>query len=74
VKQLDGGYRITRAGDRDDKYVLRWSGLIERPSVLPPLITVPLMRSNIADQFLGMVKEIERREAVQRQKQVARIE
>jgi ribosome-associated toxin RatA of RatAB toxin-antitoxin module len=64
VKQLDGGYRIVKAGGGEDNYVLLWSGLIERPSLLPPLITVPLMRSNIADQFLGMVKEIERREAL----------
>src|ERR1035437_429788 len=58
VKQLDGGYRIVKAGGGEDNYVLLWSGLIERPSLLPPLITVPLMRSNIADQFLGIVKEI----------------
>lgn len=71
VKQLDGGYRIEKADGKEDKYVLRWSGLIERPALLPPFITVPLMRANVADQFQGMVKEIERREALLRRKQVA---
>ena len=64
LKQLDGGYRIERAGRRDDEYVLRWSGVIERPPLLPLFVTVPLMRANIADQFRGMVDEIERREAL----------
>jgi hypothetical protein len=47
----------------DDAYVLYWSGTIERPALLPPFISVPLMRANIADQLRGMVEEIERREA-----------
>ena len=64
LKQLDGGYRIETTGHRGDEYVLRWSGLIERPPLLPLFIAVPLMRADIADQFRGMVKEIERREAL----------
>ena len=70
LKQLDGGYRIEKTGGKDEKYVLRWSGIIERPALLPLFITVPLMRANIADQFRGMVKEIERREALLRGKQI----
>ena len=64
LKQLDGGYRIEKASGRDDEYVLRWSGIIERPSLLPPFIAVRLMRANIAQQFRGMVNEIVRREAL----------
>ena len=64
LKQLDGGYRIEKTGHRDDEYMLRWSGLIERPPLLPQIIAAPLMRADIADQFRGMVKEIERREAL----------
>ena len=64
LKQLDGGYRIEKTGYKDDEFVLRWSGIIERPISLPLFITVPLMRANISDQFRGMVKEIERREVL----------
>jgi ribosome-associated toxin RatA of RatAB toxin-antitoxin module len=71
LKQLDGGYRIERTGYNDDEFVLCWSGIIERPSALPLFITVPLLRSNIADQFHGMIREIERREAVRMLRQAA---
>lgn len=64
LKRLDGGYRIEPLpGGRTE---LRWSGLIEPAASLPPLIGVLLMRANIEDQFLGMVKEIERRDALWR--------
>jgi hypothetical protein len=58
------GYKIEETGYRDDEFVLRWSGIIERPISLPLIITVPLMRANMSDQFRGMVKEMERREAL----------
>ena len=64
LKRLDGGYRIEDAGA--GRFILRWTGLIEPEGFLPPFIGVAVMRSNIADQFLGMVHEIERREAVHR--------
>jgi len=64
LKQLDGGYRIEKAGRQSDEYVLRWSGVIDRPTLLPLFISVPLMRAKIAEQFRGMVDEIERREAL----------
>ena len=70
LTQLYGGYRIERTGQQDDEYVLRWLGLIERPALLPLFVTVPLMRANIADQFRGMVNEIERREALRTDKPV----
>ena len=64
LKQLDGGYRIEKIGDKDDESVLHWSGLIEPSVPVPLFITVPLMRANISDQFRGMVHEIERRESL----------
>jgi ribosome-associated toxin RatA of RatAB toxin-antitoxin module len=63
LKQLDGRYRLEKTSDKDDEFVLHWSGLIEPSLPVPLFITVPLMRANISDQFSGMVKEIERREA-----------
>jgi ribosome-associated toxin RatA of RatAB toxin-antitoxin module len=69
LKQLDGGYRIEKTSYKDDEFVLRWSGIIEPSISLPLFITVPLMRANISDQFRGMVKEIERREALRTAKQ-----
>jgi hypothetical protein len=35
---------------------------------MPPLIGEMLMRSSIEDQFRGMVREIERREALRRER------
>lgn len=69
LKQLDGGYRIEKASDGEDEFLLRWSGTIEPANALLPFIAVPLMRANISEQFHGMVKEIERREAVRTGKQ-----
>lgn len=63
LRRLDGGYMLRRAGP--GKYALRWVGLLE-PESLPPLLGEMVMRANIAGQFEGMVREIERREARQR--------
>jgi len=61
LKRLEGVYRIEpQAGGRVQ---LSWNGLIEAES-LPPLIGELLMRSAIEDQFRGMVREIERRDAL----------
>lgn len=59
LKQLSGGYRIEPLPG--GRLVLRWSGVIEPEAALPPLIGEYLMRANVEDQFLGMVREIERR-------------
>ncbi len=62
-KQLAGAYRIEpQAGGR---LLLTWTGVIEAES-MPPLIGELLMRSNIEDQFRGMVREIGRRDAQRR--------
>jgi ribosome-associated toxin RatA of RatAB toxin-antitoxin module len=64
LKQLEGGYRLDKVeGKEGDEYLLQWSGLIEPALPVPTAVTLPLMRSNIARQFEGMVREIERREA-----------
>lgn len=63
LKRLDGSYRIEpQAGGR---ILLTWTGIVEAQS-MPPLLGELVMRSNIADQFRGMVREIERREALRR--------
>lgn len=63
VKQLYGQYRIDKGG-KDGTWVLRWFGLIEPDLSLPHFVGLPVIRINIADQFRGMVNEIERRAAV----------
>lgn len=63
LRRLEGGYRLAPAAA--GKIALRWEGLIE-PESLPPLLGVLVMRASIEDQFTGMVREIERREAGRR--------
>jgi len=63
LRRLDGHYRIDPVGAGDERYVLRWNGLIEPSIALPGVIELPLLRANVSDQFAGMVKEIERRAA-----------
>lgn len=61
-RQFSGIYRIDKM--EDGIFTLSWAGIVEPEIVLPPDVSAFLLRSNIADQFLGMVREIERREAV----------
>jgi ribosome-associated toxin RatA of RatAB toxin-antitoxin module len=69
LKRLEGGYRIEpQAGGR---MLLSWTGVIEAES-MPPLIGEMLLRSNIEDQFRGMVREIERREELRRAREPAK--
>jgi ribosome-associated toxin RatA of RatAB toxin-antitoxin module len=65
LKQFHGAYRIEPQGAQ--RILLTWAGTIEALS-MPPLIGALLMRSAIEDQFRGMVSEIERREALRRDK------
>jgi len=60
LKRFDGGYRVERVAP--GRIALRWNGLIEPGMALPPLLGAAVMRSIIEDQFIGMVREIERRE------------
>ena len=63
LRQLDGRYQIEPDTRRAGHLLLRWTGLIEPETSLPPLIGVPILRSNIGAQFRGLVREIERRTA-----------
>lgn len=65
LKRLQGVYRIEP--QRGGRVVLTWTGVIEAVS-MPPLLGEIVMRGNIEDQFRGMVREIERRAAVRREK------
>lgn len=66
LKRLDGAYRIEPQGA--GRILLTWRGTVEALE-MPPLIGEMLMRSNIEDQFLGMVREIDRRDALRRERQ-----
>ena len=61
LKRLDGAYRLQPDGQ--GRVALLWTGLIE-PDSLPPLLGELVMRATIEAQFTGMVREIERREAL----------
>lgn len=63
LKQLDGRYQLDPVAGQEGEFLLSWSGVIEPSVAVPLLIALPLMRANIAEQFGGMVREIERREA-----------
>jgi len=65
LKRLEGAYRIEDLGG--GLVVLHWRGLIEPQAPMPPLIGELLMRANIANQFEGMVREIERRDQRRRE-------
>ena len=64
LRQLDGGYRIEPLSS--GRIVLHWTGLIEPELPMPAIISEYLMRANAGDQFLGMVREIERRQDLRR--------
>jgi ribosome-associated toxin RatA of RatAB toxin-antitoxin module len=61
LKQLEGGYLLKKNGGKEGEYLLTWTGLIEPALPVPPAMTLPLIRNNVAQQFEGMVQEIERR-------------
>jgi len=64
LKRMDGAYRIVpRAGGGA---LLSWTGVVETDA-MPPLLGELVMRANIGDQFRGMVREIERRDALRRE-------
>jgi ribosome-associated toxin RatA of RatAB toxin-antitoxin module len=65
LRQLRGRYE-TQVMPDPDHVQLRWVGLIEPENGLPPLVGEALMRHTIVNQFTGMVREIERREAARK--------
>jgi ribosome-associated toxin RatA of RatAB toxin-antitoxin module len=60
LRKLDGAYRIEPlpAG----RLILRWEGTIVPALALPSVVSQYLIRASVEDQFLGMVREIERRD------------
>ena len=66
VRYLQGRYE-TRVSADQAQVQLRWVGAITPETDLPPMIGEALMRLSIEQQFAGMVREIERREAIRRQ-------
>lgn len=62
LKRLDGSYRVIPS--HDGRLLLKWSGEVEPDFWLPPFVAEGLVRSRIAAQFEGMVREIERRHAL----------
>jgi ribosome-associated toxin RatA of RatAB toxin-antitoxin module len=65
LRHFEGGYQVApEQGGR--RIVLTWVGTIIPDVSLPPLIGEVVMRMRIEDQFAGMVREIERREALSR--------
>ena len=65
LRHLQGRYETEVLAD-PAQVQLRWVGTITPESDLPPLIGEALMRLSIKDQFVGMVREIERREAARK--------
>jgi len=65
LRQLTGAYRIENVPGTHDQFVLRWEGIIEPDIALPLSIAAPGLRESLADQFDGMVEEIERRRILQ---------
>lgn len=65
LRQLQGRYE-TQAMPETGFVQLRWVGSIEPENGLPPLVGEALMRHTIFTQFTGMVREIERREAMRK--------
>ena len=66
LKRLDGAYRIEPL--TGGRMLLSWDGVVEAMS-MPPLLGELVMRSNIEEQFRGMVREIERRDALRRERE-----
>jgi ribosome-associated toxin RatA of RatAB toxin-antitoxin module len=65
LRQLEGAYRIEPVSGVRDQFVLRWRGIIEPDIPLPLFITAPGLRETVGEQFLGMIREIERRRMLQ---------
>lgn len=70
IKRLDGRYEtqvLQTTADQAALVELRWVGSIEPENGLPPLVGEALMRRSIRQQFVGMVREIERRQGLRLQ-------
>ena len=68
LRHFDGAYRV-EPDPEGPGMVLRWDGTIIPEVSLPPLIGEVVMRMRIEDQFTGMVREIERRAFMRRDRE-----
>jgi hypothetical protein len=62
LRHLEGSYLIEPLDG--GRFLLHWHGRIEPDYPLPPFLGEIALRLNIEAQFLGMVREIERRAAL----------
>jgi ribosome-associated toxin RatA of RatAB toxin-antitoxin module len=67
LKQLTGRYHIEALPSGQAGFLLRWEGVVEPRLPVPGIVGAAMMRANVAKQFAGMVKEIERRHALRHQ-------
>lgn len=72
LRHLQGRYDTEVLATQPPQVLLRWTGSIGLDLELPPLIGETLVRLQLQEQFEGMVREIERREALRRQTQAGR--
>lgn len=61
LRRLSGAYQIETVDGGSDDFVLRWRGVIEPDIPLPFFLTAPGLHDAVKDEFLGMIREIERR-------------
>jgi ribosome-associated toxin RatA of RatAB toxin-antitoxin module len=66
LRHLQGRYETEVVAQMPAVVQLRWIGTVAPEDDLPPLIGETLIRMQIQEQFAGMVREIERREAARR--------
>lgn len=66
LRHLQGRYETEVLATDPERVQLRWVGTIAPEVGLPPLIGEAIIRLLIEEQFAGMVREIERREAARR--------
>ncbi len=65
LRRLTGGYSLAPVAGQPNAFVLGWNGVIEPDIPIPDFIAMPVLKSNIEDQFLAMVREIERKATLQ---------
>ncbi len=61
-RRLEGGYQLRQVAP--GRIALGWTGLVQPDFPVPPLLGTVLMRASVEGQFAGMVREIERRQAL----------
>ena len=60
LDHLSGGYELTKAGTQN-LWKLVWKGRLDPSLPIPNFIAERIIRSNIRNQFLGVIEEVSRR-------------